>query len=227
MGSMRGHRASKGRPKQARTVRPELLTLLTRSEDQRRRSSGGIDAQPGAIGAQPPKNEHLWPRGSDSAAETDGIRHTCSSSRKVSTYGADEPLWGDAEDERAAIVEHEGAIPREWADGFARLDPDRPPGDVPPTRWLRFLDDVGRFLDSPFCSVAAALGWGPLELFGCDRDRPFGRIDWAGLLWLLDGDRLVALTSEMAIIETGTGIRQVFRRGSYDPGRVLAWELLR
>ena len=109
--------------------------------------------------------------------------------------------WGEAEEERAAIVEHDGSIPREWAEGFARLDPDRPPGDVPLKRWQRFVDDVGLFLDGPFCAVAAALGWGPLDLFGCDRDRPFARIDQAGLLWLLDGNKLVAMTENTATIE--------------------------
>ena len=89
----------------------------------------------------------------------------------------DAPTGGKAEEERAAIVEHDGNIPRDWAEGFARLDPDRPPGDVPLKRWRRFVDDVGQFLDSPFCAVAAALGWGPHDLFGCDRARPFARID--------------------------------------------------
>jgi hypothetical protein len=37
-----------------------------------------------------------------------------------------------------------------------------------------------------------ALGWGPFELFGCDSERPFVRIDQAGLLWLLNGNRLRA-----------------------------------
>ena len=46
---------------------------------------------------------------------------------------------------------------------------------MPAKRWLRFIDDVGRFLDSPFCAVAATLGWGPLDLFGCDRERAFAR----------------------------------------------------
>ena len=36
-------------------------------------------------------------------------------------------IWGEREAERAAIVEHDGAIRREWAEGFACLDPDRPP----------------------------------------------------------------------------------------------------
>lgn len=133
--------------------------------------------------------------------------------------------WGEAKEERAAIVEHDGKIPRAWAEGFARLDPDQPPGDVPPRRWLRFIDDVGLFLDSPFCPVAAALGWGPFDLFGCDRERPFARIDQKGLLWSLDGDRLVMLAEGAATIETRTGTRQTWRRKPAGPGRVLAWEL--
>jgi hypothetical protein len=133
--------------------------------------------------------------------------------------------WGEAEEERAAIVEHDGNIPRAWAEGYARLHPDRPPADVPLRRWQQFVDDVGRFLDSSFCAAAAALGWGSLDLFGCDRDRPFARIDQAGLLWLLNGNRLVALSDATAAVETRTGTRQTYRRKPGGPGRVLAWEL--
>jgi hypothetical protein len=138
---------------------------------------------------------------------------------------AEAAAWGEAEAERAVIVEHDGKIPRAWAEGFARLDPNRPPGDALPRRWQRFVDDVGLFLDSPFCAVAMALGWGPHDLFGCDRDRPFARIDQAGLLWLVHGDRLIAMTKNTAIIETPTGARQTYRRKPGEPGRALAWEL--
>jgi hypothetical protein len=133
--------------------------------------------------------------------------------------------WSEAEEERAAIVENDGGIPRAWAEGFSRLDPDRPPGDVPPRRWQTFIDDVGRFLDSPFRAVAAAEGWGPFDLFGCDRDRPFARIDQGGLLWLLNGDKLIELTTTAATIETKTGQRQRLRRKPGLPDRVMAWEL--
>ena len=51
-------------------------------------------------------------------------------------------------EERAAIVEYGAAVPRSWAEGFARLDPARPPADVPLRRWQQFIDDVGRFLDT-------------------------------------------------------------------------------
>ena len=75
------------------------------------------------------------------------------------------------------------------------------------------------------------MGWkgrgawlGANDLFGCDRDRPFARIDSAGLLWLLNGNRLVALSENTATIETCTGARQSWRKPS-ELGRVLAWEL--
>jgi hypothetical protein len=145
--------------------------------------------------------------------------------------GADEeiapivPSWGEAEEGGAAIAEYPSDIRRAWAEAFARLDPDRPPVDVPRKRWEQFVDDVGLFLASPFCAVAAALGWGSHDLFGCDRDRPFARIDQAGLLWLLNGDKLIALTENTATIETPTGARQTYRRKPAEFGRVLAWEL--
>jgi hypothetical protein len=127
--------------------------------------------------------------------------------------------------ERVAIIAEGSGAPVGWCQGFARLDPDSPPGDMPAARWLRFVDDVGHFLDGGFAEQAAALGWGPHDLFGADADRPFARVDRAGLLWLLHGDRLVALTADTAIIETSTGARQTYRRKPAEPGRVLAWEL--
>jgi hypothetical protein len=66
--------------------------------------------------------------------------------------------WGEAEEERAAIVEYDSGIPRAWAEGFARLSGARPPADMPLKRWRRFVDDVGSFLDGRFCAVAVKLG---------------------------------------------------------------------
>jgi hypothetical protein len=133
--------------------------------------------------------------------------------------------WTDAQEERAAIVEHDGGAPRAWAEALARLDPNKPPGDVQPRRWLRFIDDCGRFLDGGWAVRAAALGWGPLDLFGCDRERPFARVDHLGLLWLLNGGTVVELHRDRAILETERGVRQCYRRRPVEVGRVvLAWE---
>jgi len=134
--------------------------------------------------------------------------------------------WSDAEEERAAIIEFDGGAPRAWAEALARLDPSNPPDDVPPKRWLRLVNDCGRFLDGGWAKRASALGWGPFELFGCDRKRPFARIDNMGLVWFLNGGSILALHCDGAVIETRMGARQSYRRRSPDISRVvLVWEL--
>jgi len=93
-----------------------------------------------------------------------------------------------------------------------QLDPDRPPGDVPPRRWAQFIADARAFCASGFAEQAKALGWTNADLFGCDDERPFARIDCLGLIWLLNGDRLLALTADAAVIETKGGSRLTFRK---------------
>jgi hypothetical protein len=116
--------------------------------------------------------------------------------------------------------------PREWAEGLAKLHPDYLPGDVPLSRWLQFIDDCGRAVDTGFVEKAAELGWTAIDQFGCDRDRPFARIDHAGLLWLLNGDKLIELDRHKALIETRTGALQSYRRKPVAVGEmVLAWKL--
>ena len=133
--------------------------------------------------------------------------------------------WTHAQEERAAIAEYDGGVPRAWAEALARLDPDKQPGDVPPRRWLRFIDDCGRFLDGGWAARAIAFGWGPLDLFGCDRERPFACVDHLGLLWLVNGGTVVELHRDRAILEIERGARQCYRRRPIEVGRVvLAWE---
>ena len=95
---------------------------------------------------------------------------------------------------------------------------------VPYDRWRNFVAAAARFLAGPFAERASALGWTALDLFGCDDSRPLARLDRAGLIWLLNGRKLVALTAEMAVVQTRTGTRQTYRRPR-EPRRVLAWEL--
>jgi hypothetical protein len=133
--------------------------------------------------------------------------------------------WTETHEERSAVIEFDGGAPRAWAEGLARLDPARPPADVPQRRWLRFIDDCGQFLDAGWADKAAAVGWGAADLFGCDRHRPWARIDQAGLLWLLAGRRLLALTADSATIETAGGGWQTYRRVHSGAGQVLAGSL--
>jgi hypothetical protein len=116
--------------------------------------------------------------------------------------------------------------PRVWAEALARLDANRPPSEISSKRCLQFIDDCGQFLDGDWADRAEELGWGPLELFGCDRVKPYARFDRAGLLWLLNGGKLVALTAVTATIETTGGARQTYRRCPIEVAAVApAWEL--
>jgi hypothetical protein len=139
--------------------------------------------------------------------------------------GTTTDVWSDAEEEGAAIIEHDGGAPRAWAEALARLDPSKPPNGVGRERWLRFIDDCGCFLDARWAERAATLGWGPLQLFGCDRKRPY-YLPHRGLLWEVNGGTVVALHRDRAIIEITSGERRVYKRQPLEIGRVvLVWEL--
>jgi hypothetical protein len=129
-------------------------------------------------------------------------------------------------EEQSGLVEYGAGAPRDWTKGFARLHPDRPPGDVPPRSWQTFVDDCGRFLDT-WAAETSALGWDPLELFGCDGDKPFARIDQMGLLWFVAGGRIVSISMSAAVIaRPTTGARQTYRPKKGNPERALVWELV-
>jgi hypothetical protein len=172
---------------------------------------------------------YLPDEGASATSATSGFSVERSVANVASVARATAPAldgWNDADNERAAIVEYDGGAPRAWAEGLARLDPAKPPGDLPQQRWLRFIDDCGRFLDGGWAARAAVFGWGPLDLFGCNRERPFARIDHLGLLWLLNGGTVIELHRNKAIIEKESGTRQTYRRQPVEVGRtVLAWEL--
>ena len=132
--------------------------------------------------------------------------------------------WSDDCDERAAF---EDGAPQAWAEALARLDPAHPPRDVPRQRWRQFIDDCGRFLDSGWAQRAIWLGWAPINLFGCDWERPYAKVDQAGLLWLIEGRSLIALSHDIAVIVSPTegGQRHYRRRAGTPRQDVMAWEL--
>ena len=109
---------------------------------------------------------------------------------------------------------------------MARLDPARVPANMSQERWAQFIDDCGRFLDQGWATHAEGLGWGPLDLFGCDRERSPAEGDHAGLLWRIEGGKLIIMSAYAAMIETATGQQKTFHRRNNRPGELaLAWEL--
>src|SRR6266436_4159929 len=79
-------------------------------------------------------------------------------------------------------------------------------------RWQRCIGDARRFLRS-WGSQAEALGWTAKDLFGLHKPPPdphpsysrLSRYDHTGLIWLLQGRTVVALTTTIAAIESHGG----------------------
>jgi hypothetical protein len=112
-------------------------------------------------------------------------------------------------------------------EGVQRLDYVRTPTAVLLIRWHLFLGDCHSFLSSSenWAERAAALGWNALALFGCYRTRPLEHLGSAGLLWAINGGKLVELHRDWAVIERGQDkSRQVHHRRRQDGAHVtLPW----
>ena len=130
--------------------------------------------------------------------------------------------------ENTDILATTATFQRSWAASLARINSGDPLRGVPPPRWRQFLEDASVFVRSSWDKQAAALGWTPIDLVGCDRKKPFARIDRLGLIWLLNGDKVVALSTDTAVIESATSSRLTYHRRRHNVGEiVLPWELVR
>jgi hypothetical protein len=95
----------------------------------------------------------------------------------------------------------------------------KPPALVDVGRWRQCVEDGKRFL-AKWGEQAQALGWTSADLFGLHRpsERPhpsyrrLRRYDCTGLIWLLEGRPVVALTADTAAIENPIGSITVYRK---------------
>jgi hypothetical protein len=95
----------------------------------------------------------------------------------------------------------------------------RCPDHVPADHWQQAVEDGRRFL-TQWGEQAEALGWTARDLFGLSplpdkphpRYRRLSRYDETGLIWLLRGRQVLALTESTAAVESPTGAVTVYRR---------------
>ena len=101
---------------------------------------------------------------------------------------------------------------------FEHLE-SRCPDLVPHDRWRQAVQDSRRFL-AKWGAQAEALGWTARDLFGLaaiptkphPSYRRLSRYDETGLIWLLCGLQVLALTESTAVVESQTGLATVYRR---------------
>jgi hypothetical protein len=106
-----------------------------------------------------------------------------------------------------------------WIEGVGRLHHQHRPTDIHPHRWRQFLGDCNNFLASGdnWADRAAGLGWETLTLFGYRPHRPLLHHGSAGLLWAINGGRLLELHREWAVIErSANGSQRIFDRRNID-----------
>jgi hypothetical protein len=90
-----------------------------------------------------------------------------------------------------------------WIDGVKILNPNRPAAGIPPLRWRQFIDDCKKFLDPAegWAERAFQMDWSTLGLFGCHASQPLAHLGIAGLLWSVNGGRVIELHRGWAMIE--------------------------
>jgi hypothetical protein len=177
------------------------------------------------------KDAHLCrvarPRVFKRAKKSLGIR-----SRRAGFGARSQWLWELSPQNEASIKAERGAAPHnrfpvEWVEGVACLDPDHPPNDVPRHRWRQFVGDCKNFLSPSenWAERAAGLGWDAMALFGCAPKRPLDYFGSAGLLWAINGGRLVELHRDWAVIDVPVlGSKRIFSRRNVDPAKItLPW----
>jgi hypothetical protein len=95
-----------------------------------------------------------------------------------------------------------------YSQALAALHAERP-AYVDAADWQQAIEDAHGFV-TQWGKQAVALGWAPADLFGLHTPpekpapnyRRLSRYDQTGLIWLLHGRRVVALTKNTAVIQT-------------------------
>jgi hypothetical protein len=97
---------------------------------------------------------------------------------------------------------------------------ERRPDHVPIERWQQVVEDGRRFLAT--WGEQAESGWSSSDLFGLHTPseqpqpsyRRLSQYDETGLIWLLEGRKVIALTAETAAIRWPSGSVTIYRRNN-------------
>ena len=125
----------------------------------------------------------------------------------------------------AVLLQIPDGVPADWAQGVADLLAMPPHPTWPEPGWKTLREDALRFLKD-WAAQAHAFGWEALDLFGVHAVASRARLDGMGLVPLLDGRPVVALSEDSAAITACSGAMMTYRRKkAWPPGRCLIWEL--
>lgn len=116
-------------------------------------------------------------------------------------------------EERAAILEHEGGLPRIWAEAFVKLLLRSKPDNISKKRWQTIINQISLLLDvnSSHLKNVIKYGWGIDDIFGCHRITPEQRYDGMGLLMLLQDREIVEVKKDVIVLKQEDSL-QTYRK---------------
>jgi hypothetical protein len=131
----------------------------------------------------------------------------------------------DPATDRAAAGGDGRVVPAEWARHISLLKTGEPRLGMSPLHWSQFVRDARRFL-AEWGAEAARLGWSAEDIFGVHPLAPEARYDVMGIVPLIRGSEVVAITERRATIRTPGGGHMTYYRHRPNSGAVAVWELL-
>jgi len=132
--------------------------------------------------------------------------------------------------ERAAIIEYDGKIPREWAEKLALVQQRLKPQSFPKNRWSRVLEVIDYLTTNGRDRLAEIIscGWELKDVFGCHASAPCYRSDCMGLLMLFhEGDEILSVTHEVIAIKRHRGVIHRYCKAlvAIDPDQSYLYEI--
>lgn len=142
----------------------------------------------------------------------------------------DKPLKNIAE--HREHLEHPvnaGVLLKQWGRGVGLLDRDAPLGGYALDQWRRIVRDCDRLL-ADFGKGAAEMGWSTIDLFGFPPGGAGSVHNLGGLVWRLDGSRVIALddrsvTYRWPFSDTTSRFSRGYLESCLDIPFVPVWEL--
>ncbi len=152
-----------------------------------------------------------------------GLGYEINELNEISPPGA---IWGAAAASAKVVLLHcPPGVPDAWTQGVADLLAMPCPASCPNAKWQVLREDAYLFLRD-HAARAHGLGWTVLDLFGVHPVKPWVRFDHMGLVPLLNGARVTALSDIEAVVEKPNGARLTFRRRAMVPDEAcLLWNL--
>lgn len=115
----------------------------------------------------------------------------------------------EAIEERAAIAEHDGGLPKDWAEALTAIEARGKPANMLAAQWRSALDRIWARADEHGAAMHAA-GWTFEEAFGLGEN--WFRLDQRGAAWLGDAAHIVAVTPAAIVFEHAGGRRLTHKK---------------